>query len=389
MVLSLRSVGRYAGLAVCSLVIAASTLLFAQTASSVQNNSTAHASVLPPRFSGWVEQGTPKTAATPEAADSANAAALSEYGLKDFEDATYRRGTAIAHVRAFGFSDATGAYGAFTFYRKPGMSAEAIGKGGARNAQEAVFWSGTTLVDVAYGPSGAPPVSSLKKLASELPAAMGSSSVGPSLPSYLPSGFDPSSMHYAIGPAAYVTGGGVLPPRTIDFSRDAEAVTANYHAKNGHGTLTLLEYPTPQMSIRAEKDLNALLRGPLPPTLKESSPLALAVRRSGPIVAITSGHFSAPDAQALLAKVKYRAEVTWNHSRNSGSEVKKAAEMLIGIAYLTAILVACALILAAFLGGGRVLWRMIRGRPVSSVYEQDFISLNLSGWNPGTPRKLP
>ena len=63
--------------------------------------------------------------------------------------------------------------------------------------------------------------------------------------------------------------------------------------------------------------------------------------------------------------------------------------MLLGIGYLTAILIACSLLLAAFLGGGRALWRILRGKPASSVYEEDFISLNLSGWNPGSTRKLP
>ncbi|MGH9587917.1 MAG: DUF6599 family protein [Acidobacteriaceae bacterium] len=389
MAFPLRSVGRFAGLAVCSLLFAASSVLFAQTPIPVSIKPPASESILPAHFSGWVEHGTAKTGTAPQSADPANADALSEYGLKIFADATYHQGAAVAHVRAMRFDDATGAYGAFTFYRKPGMSAKAVGKGGAGNAHEIVFWAGTTAVDVTFGSSGAPSQSALKSLASTLPPALGSTGVPPSLPSYLPAGFDLSSVHYAIGPAAFVKSGGILPASVISFSRDAEVVTARYDLHGSRGTLTLIEYPTPQMAVEAEKAMNALLKGPLPESMKGSSPSALAVRRSGPIVAMTSGQFSASEAQSLLGKLTYRAEVTWSHPTSGESEVKKAAQMLIGIAYLTGILVLCALVLAAFLSGGRVLWRTVRGKPASSVYEEDFISLNLSGWNPGAPRKMP
>lgn len=385
MVFSLRSVGRCVGLAVCSLLFAASPGLFAQSASPAANNAGAQ-SLLPSRFSGWVEQGAPTTGAAPNAADLANADALSEFGLKSFADATYQHGGVTAHVRALRFADATGAYGAFTFYRKPGMSSRAIGRGGAGDASEVIFWSGATVVDATFAPSGAPSIPSLKALAASLPLAEGSSGVAPSLPSYLPAGFDSSTVRYSIGPASYARGG-VLPAGFINFNREAEVVSAQYDLHGHRGMLTLIEYPTPQLTIQAEKALNELLKGSLPAGLATSNPSALGVHRAGPIVAVTSGQFSASDAQELLGKVKYRAEITWNHSRGE-SEVKKAAQMLIGIAYLTAILIACALVLAAFLGGGRALWRMMRGKPASSVYEQDFISLNLSGWNPGAPRKL-
>lgn len=294
------------------------------------------------------------------------------------------------NLRAMRFADATGAYGAFTFYRKPDMKPKLVGRGAAADAHEVVFWSGTTVVEATFGTSGAPPVSSLRALVADLPPASGSSGVAPSLPDYLPAeSLDQSTVRYAIGPAAYAQGGGVLPAGAIDFSRDAEVVTAQYDTHHGRGTLTLIEYPTPQMTIQAEKALSALLKGPLPATLQGSSPAALGVHRSGPIVAVTSGQFSAAESRALLGKVKYQAEVTWSRPSSSASEVKKAAQMLVGIAYLTAILIACALVLAAFFGGGRALWRTMHGKPASSVYEEDFISLNLTGWHPGSRQKSP
>jgi hypothetical protein len=34
-----------------------------------------------------------------------------------------------------------------------------------------------------------------------------------------------------------------------------------------------------------------------------------------------------------------------------------------------------------FLGGGRALWRTMRGKPASSMYEEEFIRLDLNDWH--------
>lgn len=353
---------------------------FAQTSSPAQ-------SLLPNSFARWTQQSAARTGTAPTDLDAANADVLNEYGLKEFAEGAYHRGGGKMDIRAMRFVDATGAYGAFTFYRKPQMKPLAIGKGAAGDSQEIVFWTGTTVVDATFPaePSGA--ASSLQTLAKALPPAGGSSGVPPTLPNYLPvKSLDRTTIRYAIGPAGYSKGGGVLPPGSIDFNRDAEAVTAQYPTGSGQGTLTLLEFPTPQIAIQSEKSLDSLIKGPLPATLQSGNSAALGVRRIGPLVAITSGKFSADESRTLLAQVKYEANVTWNQSRGSDSEIKKAASMLIGIAYLTAILAACAILLGFFLGGGRAAWRVMHGKPASSVYEQDFISLNLNDWQ---HRNLP
>jgi hypothetical protein len=287
------------------------------------------------------------------------------------------------------FADATGAYGAYTFYRKPGMKPMVIADNAAGDTHEVVFRSGVTVIDATFNPLPTNEQAALKALAADLPPSAGSSGVAPSLPQYLPSsGLDPGTVHYAIGPAAYTRMAGVLPSSLIDFSRDAEAVTADYSFPAGKGTLTILEYPTPQMAFEREKAISAALKGPLPIALQQSSPAALAVKRNGPLVGVTSGDMSSEQARGLLDKVKYQADVTWNRPGNSSNEVKNAAEMLLGIAYLTAILAACAILLAIFLGGGRAVWRVVQGKPASTVYEEDFISLNLSDWQSRSTTKL-
>lgn len=376
-----RSFARSAAVGFCCLV-------FAGLCATAQNSASNQA-LLPRKFSGWTQQAAAKTEEAPADFDAANSDVLAEYGLKDSAENTYRRGDSRITVRAMRFADATGAFGAFTFYRKGDMKPEAIGRGGAGNAHEAVFWAGTTVVDATF-PSAPGVISSLQSLAKALQPAAGSSGVSPTLPDYLPvKSLDRTTVRYAIGPAAYAKGGGVLPPEAIAFNRDAEAVTAQYAEGGGQGTLTLLEYPTPQMAITAEKSIASLLKGPLPATLQKSSPAALGVHRAGPLVAVTCGNFSSQQAQALLAQVKYQANVTWNQGDRSGIEIHRAASMLVGIAYLTIIIAGCAFVVGFSLGGGRALWRVMRGRPASSMYEQDFISLNLSDWQHSPTRKLP
>lgn len=374
---SLRSFCLTAGMAACILAGAPSCAR-AQAHAPIANKATAGPTLLPSAFAGWAEQGLATTGTSAAPFDSASAGVLNEFGLKDFAEASYRRGDDTVEVRAMRFPDATGAYGAYTFYRQPGMEHEAIGNGGARAANRVIFWSGVTVVEATFHHPAADEERAMDALARKLPAAVGSQAVAPTLPLYLPAqGLDRSTVRYAIGPAAYAQGGGVLPAGAIDFSQDAEVVTAQYSTRAGHGTLTLIGYPTPQMAMHAEKDLTALLKGPLPAALQTSSASALEVHRSGPMVAITSGDFSAVEAHALLGQVKYQAEVTLNRNLDFVGEVKNAGKMLVGIAYLTGIIVLCALIVAVLLGSGRALWRVMRGKPASTVYEEDFISLNL------------
>jgi hypothetical protein len=105
--------------------------------------------------------------------------------------------------------------------------------------------------------------------------------------------------------------------------------------------------------------------------------VSLLVRRSGPLVAITSGSFSVDEAHKLLNSINYRADITWNHPEGYVSEVSKTARLLLGIAYLTGILGGAAIILGFFFGGGRALVRRLRGKPVSTLNEEEFISLKL------------
>ena len=347
-------------------------------------SAPALAPLLPTDFAGWHLSSPQRPSTQPQTADEANADVLKEDGFSRFSAGTYTRGDATLKVRAIGFQDATGAYAAYTFYRSPGMLKEDVGAGAAWDGSRLLFWQGPIVVDATFDHVTAMSAAELRELAGMLPQALGSSGVPPTLPRYLPSdSLQPLSTRYALGPAGYARSGGVLPSALVDFDRGAEVLTARYSDRDGDGTLTVINYPTPQLAAERQRAIDAFLRAgnspaaAWPAPLAESSATALLSRRSGPLVVVTSGSFPANVARRLIGQVNYTADVTWNNPKGYNSEASKAARLLLGIAMLTGVLCGAAVILGIFLGGGRAAYRMIRGKPVSTLQESEFISLHL------------
>ncbi|HEY1807520.1 MAG TPA: DUF6599 family protein [Acidobacteriaceae bacterium] len=316
--------------------------------------------VLPHALNGWTATGAPQAPA-PAPAD---AAVLQEYGLSGRSSAQYQKGSSTLVIRAWRFQDATGAYGAFTFLRQPEMRADKIGADGSASGDRHLFWTGTTLVDATFAHPVPQEDAVLSALADELPKAAGTQAVPPSLPNYLPKAqLSAGTVHYIIGSAAWSRLGSAIPASDIDFGQDAEVVTARY----GAATLTLIMYPTPQIAGAHLKTMDALPKS-----------LGLTAGRTGPMVAIVSG---VPRAQAvpLLKQVKFNDYVTINHPEGYVPESVKLYRLLTGITVLVVVLICAALLLGLFLGGGRALYRRVRGKPASAVSEEEFISLHLGG----------
>ncbi|MGA7884672.1 MAG: DUF6599 family protein [Acidobacteriaceae bacterium] len=317
------------------------------------------APLLPNNFAGWKE-----TSSAPAAPASAQAAALKEYGLTQGITATYASGDNRLTVRAWEFHDATGSYGAFTFFLEPRM--RAMGTSGAAEGGHYLVWHGETVLDATFSHPASGDAAALNTLAAQLPSiGGGGASVPPSLPRYLPQqGLDATSERYAIGPAAYQQMGGTLPPDGIGFSDDAEAVTAHYGPASAQGTLTLILYPTPQMAANHRKAIDAF-----------GKTSGLMTKQIGPLVAVVNRGY--PQAQKLLDAVRYKDVMTINRPEGYVNEAARMAQLLMGIAALTGILMVAALLVALFLGGGRAMVRKLQGKPVSSVDDEEFISLNL------------
>ncbi|HWG22198.1 MAG TPA: DUF6599 family protein [Terracidiphilus sp.] len=339
--------------------------------------------LLPDSFAGWVSADPPKLVTDPAQADSANTAALKEYGFQNGALATYKRDNDTLTVRALRFNDLSGAYGAYTYYRGSGWPKEDIGTGAASNHNRVLFWRGATVVDATYSQISPMSGSELRELARQLPAAQGNKSVAPPILANLPQhSIDGQTTHYALGPAGYAGAGGVLPADLVGFDHGAEAVTADYSLTSGPATLTLIDYPTPQMAAAQENRIRAYIQAgskaqpAFPKPLADSDQASLEVRRSGPVVALVSGDAVPDESHRLIGSVHYESDFV-SIPQPTESEVNKTGRLLMGIAALVIIGASSAILLGFFLGGGRALYRIARGRPASSVYETEFIRLDL------------
>jgi hypothetical protein len=332
-------------------------------------SKAAHPSMLPKQFGGWQTSGPVKTSTDPAIADPINPALLKEYGFTDFESANYVRddGRKLS-IKVARFNDATGAYGAFTFYRMPQMIVEKIGDQATSLNERVLFMRGNILVDAVFGKLSAMSAAELRELASALPLPAGNAANAPNLPSYLPrQSLEGNSVKYILGPIALQKLNAPIAPELVDFGAGAEVVQGNYNSSGGEATLLVVSYPTPQIAAEHLRRLDAS-RGPSNTYLE---------RRSGPIVAVVAGPLSQSEAKSLLASVNYDADVTWNENTHF-TRKDNLANLLVNIIILCGIILGFALVAGLAFGGLRVLLkRMLPERGFARGSDMEFISLQL------------
>jgi hypothetical protein len=339
--------------------------------------------LLPDAFDGWVASGPAKVLTDASQADAANAAALKEYGYSTGLEDEYKREGETVTLRALHFDDASGAYGAYTFYRQNGWPKEAIGTGATSDKNRVLFWQGTTVVDATFSHVGPMSAGELREIARQLPEPGGNRGMAPPILVNLPKQqLDPQTTHYALGPAGYQGAGGVLPASLVGFDKGAETVTANYALSSGPATLTIIDYPTPQIAQAQENAIRAYLKAgsqaqpPWPKPLTDSDTASLEVRHSGPLVVVVSGDAIPDESHRLIESVHYEANLT-AIPQPVESDVEKTSKLLMGIMALCIIGGGASILLGGFLGGGRALYRIARGKPASSVFDEEFIHLDL------------
>jgi Family of unknown function (DUF6599) len=311
----------------------------------------ADADFLPKAFGGWVQAGTPQITHDAAKVDSAYPAVLQEYGFVEAETATYSRddGRKLT-IKAAQFKDATGAYGAFTFYRQPAMRTEEIGTKAASANERTLFFRSNVLVDASFDRLTGMSAAELRELAASLPAATGANDKLPSLPEYLPKqNAVENSAKYILGPQALTAAGVPLTAEQVDFQYEPEILTQQYSLPDGAVTLMLVQYPTPQI---AGDRLRAL------EPLANANPGALALRRSGPILVAEGGTVDNSQARALLGSVNYEAEVTWDEA-TSIAKRDNIGNLIIGVFSLIGILLLVMLIFGIFFGGFRLLMQRL------------------------------
>jgi hypothetical protein len=352
------------------------------TPTTPATSAPASSSILPAQFAGWHISGSIRSSKDPAVADGVNADLLKEYGLTDFESGTYTAedGRKVA-LKAIRFADASGAYGAFTYYKLPQMRQESIPDLGSSLNERVLFYRGNILVDAVFEKLTAMSAASLRELSQALPLPVGNAGNLPSLPAYLPkSGYAKNTAKYVMGPVGLDKIGAPLTAQLVDFNASAEVVLGAYQTSSGVGTLMLIAYPTPQLAAEHLRRIDAANQPNAQP--QSGSPIAIAGpmfdKRTGPIVAIATGAVSQSEARALLSAVNYEADVTWNENTFQGKK-NSLANLLLNVFLLCGILIVFAAVAGLAFGGIRIFFnRILPERVLHRETPSDFISLNLS-----------
>ncbi len=330
-------------------------------------------------------KGTVARSDDPGVADSANAPVLKEYGFERLEKAAYTRddGRNLT-IKAAVFDDASGAYGAFTYYDSPDMAPEDIGGQGAFLNNRVLFYQGNVLVDAVFDRMSVMSAAQLRELAGLLPPAAGNKGKLPPLPDYLPkralgNNLEVNTTKYILGPVALDRVGSPLPGSVVDFKSGAEVVIGKYPVTAGDATLMLVEYPTPQIAAEKLRQIDTshkiAQQQPGVAPILDVGPFFDA--RTGPILVIAAGPLSKSEARSLMAPISYDADVTWNENTYV-SKKDNLANFLFNAIVLCGIVVGLALVAGVAFGGVRVLVK--RFFP-DSVFDRpeavEFISLHL------------
>ena len=349
--------------------------------------------ILPKQFAGWQVQGPPQTSKDADAADPTNAPLLKEYGFSDFEAATYKSDDGrTLKIRAARFADASGAFGAYTFYLQPEMAREEIGDQGASLERRVLFYRGHILVDAVFSQLSVMSAAGLRELAGTFPRPAGNAGNLPPILAFLPHhGYAANTEKYAEGPLALGAIGSPLPAGLVDFSVSPEVVLGQYSTAGGRATLMLIEYPTPALAAEHLRRIDAAHHAAQPEagiaTVENVGPFF--DKRTGPIVAIVAGPLSQIDAQTLLGAVNWDASVTWNENTYFDKK-NNIANLLVNIILLCIIVGAISLAAGVAFGGARVLLRRYFPGPAFGRSDQaEFISLHLAETAQGSPAPSP
>jgi len=341
------------------------------------------AAILPQTFAGWQMQGSVQTSTSAAAADPSNAAVLNEYRFTDLASATYTRDDGrTVKIRAARFADASGAFGAYTFYLRPEMNREQVGDQGASVGDRVLFYRGHVLVDAQFSKETPMSGAELRELAGTLPRPGGSTGNLPSFIQFLPRrSYITNTQKYVMGPIALASLDVPVTVDQVDFGSSSELTLAHYQTSSGEATLTLIAYPTPQLAAEHLRRIDAA-HG-----ISDSSQNGVTTingsgtffdKRTGPIVAIATGGISDSDAKSLLGMVNYEASVTWN-TPTGNAEVHDLYMLILNIVILCAILAGLAIVAGVAFGGFRILMKRLYPDKVFDRPEQmEFISLHLT-----------
>jgi hypothetical protein len=350
--------------------VLAALLLVVTSALSQAPQTASKPSLLPNVFAGWEKSPDDKTGTDPSVVDPASSRVLKEYGFTDFQTATYTKADRKLTVKAARFQDASGAYGAFTFYRAPNMQTESIGAMAASANERVLFFSSNVLVMADFDRVTATSAGELRELAQDLPAIRGPSASLPSLPGYFPKReLVPNSAKFIVGPEALATSGAPVNAALVDFSAQPEILLGKYAADGSNADFMLLEYPTPEIAGARMRVIEAANQA--------QDGVTFQIKRTGPLVALVKGTISNGDAKSLLGRINYEADVTWNENAGN-SKRDNIGNLVIAASILAGLIFVVSVVTGGLFGFGRVFMEKVFPKQYAAHEQKtEFIKLHL------------
>ena len=239
-----------------------------------------------------------------------------EYGKDETEEANYGQFT----VKAQRYKDSTGAYAALLEMREPTLQV----------GNYLIACTGHCPKDLA---------ALVEKLPKFSHAAL------PVLRNYLPAkNIVPHSERYILGPLGLQATAPQIPASAINFDFAPEGDIARYKTPDGEATLAVFSYPTMQMARQ-----QAAILEKLPD---------VAVKRTGPLVAVVFAPGGRAVANQLLSQINYQATISSDDQQIPlVIRPQTAAQMVLGIIALAGIVLGFCLLSGIAFGAFRIVAR--------------------------------
>jgi hypothetical protein len=297
----------------------------------------ASAGIFPDRI-GKFAKGTVKTVSIPDQP------LLDEYGFDATEQAEYASGSKHFSATAWRMHDATGAMALFESRRPPGAIAIEGAKLAVQTSDGVIFAHGNYVFQLT---GDVPPSEQMETIYTHLPKL--DNSPLPPLMTYLPAdGLIPNSERYILGPVSLDRFGHGIPAAVAGFDLGAEAQLGTYKTAKGPLTLAIFKYPTPGFANARREEFQKV-------------PGAIA-RRVGPLVAVAVAVPDPEEAERILGRVHYDANVTFSEAVESG-ELRSKVTFIFNVFVFSGFLILACIIAGVGFGAFKGIRRKFRTGP--------------------------
>ena len=259
-----------------------------------------------------------------------------EFGFEEGEIGHYVNTTGQSvSITASRFQDPTGAFATFLWLHPSKGIQKSYGEASFQNGRYTLIRFGNYVIEM----EGAEPIEEHVELMLAFLPRVQMTSLPPMLAYFPADQLISHSAKHILGPLGLQKIAPKIPPSIAAFHFGTEAHYGRYATPSGEHRLLLFNYPTAHIS-RGQLDAFNGLAG-------------VIAKRSGPLVAVIPDPPSLDEAQHLLARVRYVAEVTPHHREPGRSE--NLATLIIDIiifCVLLALLMICGGVIVA---GTRIL----------------------------------